>query len=120
MYKIRNHEVLWNENVIFTAPGDIKDHLKHKDKIIIRYQVSDNRISEFSKEIVYQNVLSIDSSGNVLWRLPMLERNFIPTYQPEYLDIGIGNDGSFWTSDGAYGIRFDPETGEILEREFTK
>ena len=119
MYTHTANKVFYNEEIIFEAPGDISFAVPYKSNLILHYNVSSQDISKVSKEEKCRNVLSIDFNGEVLWRLPKPDRGTLP-FHPSYTTMAIGKSGAFWALDGGYMNRFDPDTGEILERDFTK
>jgi|GEM_PF-3016879 len=120
MYEINNKQVLWNRETIFIAPGDIKNHIEYKDKLIIHYKVANEDRTYFSDDETCRNILCLAFNGEVLWRLQNPSKWMSFPYNMNYQNMGIGSDGIHWAYDGEYSNNFDPKTGEILTREFTK
>ena len=121
MYATDANNVFYNRELVYSAPGEIVKALPFGKHLILHYDVLAEDINNVSEEEAYQNVLSIDFNGCVLWRLPKPEKTLVPAFQPDYRNIRIDNEGSFWAGDGAaYENKFDPNTGKILESVFTK
>ena len=119
MYKYEGCEVFYNGKKIYETLGDIQTAFPYKDNLILHFAVAGKDLYKYSDEETCRNVLSIDFNGEVLWRLPLPGKGSF-RFHPSYNNLGIGKSGGFRTSAGGYSIGFDPDTGEILECEFTK
>lgn len=119
MYNIHSNIVECDGTLIFQAPGEIKSYFDYNGKLILHYKVANEDKPKYSIEDIARNVLSVDFNGNVLWRLEMPAKSTLP-FQPNYQDLREDEEGNFWAFDGGYTNRFEPDTGKIIERIFTK
>lgn len=119
MYSVEKNTVRWENKLIYESPGVIKKHFSHHGNMILHYKVHNDDKVKFSTEEIAQNILLLDSKGNIVWRLEVPEKSTLP-FQPNYQNLRKDKEGSFWAYEGANDCRFDPNTGKILERVFTK
>lgn len=120
-FRYKKNKVFFSEQAIYEAPGIIDKIFPYKKNLILHYSVNADKKIQIPVEEAYQNILSLNFNGNVLWRLPLPEKSHLPRFQPDYATLRIDEDGHFWAGDTcAYENKFDPNTGKILERVFTK
>ena len=67
-----------------------------------------------SKQEVFENLLCLESSGNVVWKAEL------PDQPDAFLKFEMTADGlRAWTW-SSWMLRLNPATGKIIQREFTK
>lgn len=119
MYNIDDNTVYYNDNPIFEAPCDIWEWETYKDDLIINYRIPLEEEHKFSDDEIYRNVVCIDQTGTIIWRVQGLRKGTLP-FTPSFWGIHFDQNGVLWAYDGGWENLIDPETGKILDREFTK
>ena len=121
MYKIEGASVYYDSNLIFQVPGEIRYFVSYDDTLIVNYVIPVEDENLFSEEEIYRNVVCINSSGEMIWRIQQLPRSETLPFRPRFEAVGFEEDGALWAYDGGgWENLIDPETGKILDREFTK
>ena len=110
-FEIDERELVIGEKTIsFEAP--IAETIDYGAFVVIRLQNNAETHEDW-----LQNVIAFEEDGSVRWRLPE-----IPEYKPRPYTNIFSNDeyelGVHNSSGNLY--RVNPETGEILDREFVK
>lgn len=118
MYKIDLCDVFWNNTRIFTAPEPVEVSLPYKENLIIYYYPPDRHMDVDSER---RNVLCLTPSGTIAWRLENPSRWSVHTPHASYTGLWIDKtNGRFVAYDGENENFFDPDTGEIYDRIFTR
>ena len=95
-----------------TFPVQIKQVIDYEAFVVIRLAVTLD-----DHQYKYSNVIAVDEDGTILWTLP--ER---PAHDPRpYTKIYTTTGEDLWTNNSSGWLyEADPETGEIVDREFVK
>jgi hypothetical protein len=107
VFQARDGAISWNGSyqgmkVIGASPIDGQRCL-----ILIDWMASERQ--------VFENLLCVERSGNVIWKLPEL-----PSQPDRIVQFEMTADGlCAWTWSG-WRLRLDPVTGKTIERQFTK
>jgi hypothetical protein len=118
MYKIDLCDVFWNNTCIFTAPEPVSTALHHKDNLIIFYEAPVRHMDIDSER---RNILSLTPNGMIAWRLENPSEWSIGSRTTSYTALWINKEnGKYVGHDGENQNYFDPDTGEIYDRIFTK
>ena len=119
MFEAKKNKIFTEKGEIYEAPGYISSALAFKNKLILMYKILPEERHKFDTEDLSRNVLCLELDGTITWKLEPPEKGTL-SFNPSYIKLYKTAAGEFITHDGGYTCRFDPETGKILERDFTK
>ncbi|MBX0306058.1 hypothetical protein [Haloarcula salinisoli] len=70
-------------------------------------------------EYITRNVVAVDNEGKIQWRIPECP-DVTGNGHDSYLGLSLSN-GELWVNNlNGMRYRVDPETGEIIDKQFTK
>lgn len=99
-----------SETIRFPAP--IAEHVEYDEFVVVRLKVTMDEHPDDRR-----NVIAVDRDGTIRWQLPEL-----PDAEPRpYTRIFTKEGEDLWVHNSSGNLyRVDPETGEVLDREFVK
>lgn len=102
--------VIGDERVEFEVP--IADHIVYDDFAVVRLENAGERHPDS-----HRNVIAVDADGTIRWKIPEQP----PSESRPYTNIYTEDGEDLWTNNASgYLFRVDPETGDLLDREFVK
>jgi hypothetical protein len=128
-YKVDKNKLLIDEKVVFTAPGEILDTLVNtfnNETILLIYNAYEyvpdkdkpdvyrRAESPEQQELINQNVVCLDKSGAIKWRIEPTGN--LPEYHVRFTK-NPPNETDIWTYRAdAWEFKIDPQNGKILDK----
>ncbi len=128
-YKVDKNKLLIDDKVVFTAPGEILDTLVNtfnNETILLIYNayqyvpdkdkphVYRRAENPEQQELINQNVLCVNESGDIVWRIEPTDE--LPEFHYRFIKNREGLDGLWVYRADAWEFKIDPQNGKILDK----